>query len=319
MWRVLRSAVAVYSVSAVDISPFLTRAAIRLNTLHGLPIRNGSSQYLRHHAERLDAGWKRWLVHGLSQIYQAVRVDGQADYALTSSVNVHPIWQRFFNYRPGQMKPLGIPRNDYLFGEQAGSIRRDAEEKIISYLPTSRGSDAVRQLDVGDLFSEFGFAEDKFQQFLETHNARLVVKPHHRQAGLDKIRQLMARCDRITLCEDGDVMPVLKDTDILVTDYSSVIFNFLLLDRPVVLAPFDYDECSEGMGYTLDYKEFMPGPICRSWQEVLVALQEYMEKDGYAAARERARTFIYDHPDGHSRERVADFIGELVRAGKGAA
>ena len=72
---------------------------------------------------------------------------------------------------------------------------------------------------------------------------------------------------------EGDIYPLLKYTDILITDYSSIYFDFLLLNRPILFFDYDYDEYSSNMnGFVYDYQETAPGPKVTSQQALVEEL-----------------------------------------------
>ena len=105
---------------------------------------------------------------------------------------------------------------------------------------------------------------------------------------------------------EGDIYPILRYTDALITDYSSVYFDFLLLDRPIVFFDYDYAEYSGNMGgFVYDYAENAPGPHVADQTALTHALRDLCQGvDGYGEQRRAVRARFFDHLDGRSAERL---------------
>jgi CDP-glycerol glycerophosphotransferase (TagB/SpsB family) len=191
-----------------------------------------------------------------------------------------------------RMAVAGYPRNDALFREVPGElvgtdaaaldrIRELAPERaLIFYLPTFREWTDESVADRLDL--------PALDAFLAERGATLVVKTHSRDVldlpdGLSHV---------VALPEATDVYPFLRHADALVTDYSSVYFDYLLLDRPVVFYADDLAEYRAHRGFYFDYESVTPGPVADSFEGLLAALDRALDpsEDAHAADRERVRT-----------------------------
>lgn len=192
-----------------------------------------------------------------------------------------------------RMMITGYPRNDRLFKydwaclpEDSLYLKRLRErvsfKRIFLYLPTHRG-EGKRGLD---LFERYGFDPATMQMTLEALDAVLICKAHFYN-GPD--RKGLAGCGRIVFPSNDevpDIYPLLSETDILLTDYSSVYFDFLLLDRPVIFTPFDLAEyLNEDRELYYDYESVTPGPKARNWMEVEALLREAAQGDTYKDGR----------------------------------
>jgi CDP-glycerol glycerophosphotransferase (TagB/SpsB family) len=90
---------------------------------------------------------------------------------------------------------------------------------------------------------------------------------------------------------------------VLVTDYSSVIFEFALLGRPMVFFAPDLDAYERERGFYLDYRRDLPGPVTQSTAELVAALRAAdPEADKARVAAFARRSF--DIADGRATERV---------------
>ncbi|WP_162224383.1 CDP-glycerol glycerophosphotransferase family protein [Halorussus amylolyticus] len=216
-----------------------------------------------------------------------------------------------------RMVATGYPRNDALFGpirgEEVGTDSaalarvRDLAERhpVVCYLPTYReGEETVAEnLDaraLDDLFAD--------------RDAYLVVKTHPKER-LD----LPPDLSRIVhLSEKTDVYPLLRETDALLTDYSSVYFDYLLLDRPVAFYPFDRESYTADRGFYFDYDEVVAGPVASDFPELLDALGraldavEAPDSDPDADRRRAVRRAVFDAETQEQRRAAA--VCDVVEA-----
>ncbi len=190
-----------------------------------------------------------------------------------------------------RMALTGYPRNDALFGtvpgEEVGTsaaalarIRSLAERRrLVFYLPTFRewtDESAADRLDLPALDS-----------FLAERDATLVVKTHPR----DRLDLPDGLSHVVALPEKTDIYPFLRHADALVTDYSSVYFDYLLLDRPIVFYADDLAEYRTHRGFYFDYESVTPGPVADSFEELLAGLDAALDPtaDAHADARRAVR------------------------------
>jgi CDP-glycerol glycerophosphotransferase len=107
-----------------------------------------------------------------------------------------------------------------------------------------------------------------------------------------------------------DSADLLATADLLVTDYSSSMFDFTATGRPIVLHVPDYEHYRDSLrGFYFPLDEVAPGPLTRSHEELAVAVKERLgtgatPDPGYAAFRERFAPW----DDGHAAERVVDEV-----------
>ncbi len=102
-------------------------------------------------------------------------------------------------------------------------------------------------------------------------------------------------------------------SDVLVTDYSSVIFEFALLDRPMAFFAPDISTYDDERGFYFDYRAGVPGPVF----ETTLDLVAYLRRGAFDL--ERVRRFAstwFDVADGHASERFIDRIVRPALAGK---
>lgn len=117
--------------------------------------------------------------------------------------------------------------------------------------------------------------------------------------------------------EVSDVNILLPHLDILLTDYSSVYFDYLLLDRPIVFTPFDLQEYKNSSRELYeDYEDVTPGIKCKNWKEVEVALSELINgHDNYKLERSLVRAKHFSYVDNRNSMRVVNIINNLKNKG----
>ncbi|WNF27362.1 CDP-glycerol glycerophosphotransferase family protein [Streptomyces sp. C11-1] len=215
----------------------------------------------------------------------------------------------------------GYPRNDALVAERtrsetqgrlprpplAGALGLDDHKKTVLYAPTFRGGPGKQRrarllLDVREFAERFG----------DTHT--LLVRAHYLETA------------RLPLCPPGtvvdvsshhDVSEVLALTDVLITDYSSIMFDFALLDRPIVLFAPDLDTYAAERGSYFDLREKAPGPVAETQDELFAVLAELKQTETRHAAQRAAFAAefgIYDEGDA-ARRTVAAVFGPRVSPG----
>lgn len=224
-----------------------------------------------------------------------------------------------------QYKVTGMPRNDLLF-------LTDGKENLAERMPSSRGKRVVMYMptfraimenevihngsDNGYLFYWEDFDAGQLEKFCRENNLFFVFKLHPGDAS--KVRQAMARSEHIDILTDdmlGDkcMYEFLNAADVLVTDYSSVYFDYLLLDRPVIFTDSDVDSYAENRGLMLEPLDFWrPGPVVNRMEELLKALEASLNgQDGYQLARERLMPFVHHYRDAGSTQRLFDLLLEM--------
>lgn len=141
-------------------------------------------------------------------------------------------------------------------------------DKIISWLPTQR-----RQLNksIIDVIEESKLDMKRIELFCKEKNFLFVIKAHF--LDFDQLNKLTGNFNNILIYPHSDPYPLLKYTDILVTDYSSVFFDFLILKRPIMFMCHDYQEYSEKVKFYYDLKKLDIGNIYKNWDEIISNLE----------------------------------------------
>ncbi|MCZ0702107.1 CDP-glycerol glycerophosphotransferase (TagB/SpsB family) [Natronobacillus azotifigens] len=217
-------------------------------------------------------------------------------------------------------KLTGMPRNDFLFNddcrEKLSYITNTniGDGNVIVYLPTWRkGQDqhVETQSNWDQLFDMFVDEQD-LGAFLEEHNTYLFVKLHPFE--YNKFKDLtIFEHDRINLLNDEllinqriHLYEVLGATDLLITDYSSVYFDLLLLDTPTIFVQPDKKEYEKNRGFLVEpYDYFTVGPKVNNYSNLKAEISYHLlGNDDYEIKRKELTKLIHKYNDNQSSLRV---------------
>lgn len=186
-----------------------------------------------------------------------------------------------FNMNKKDILPLGYPRNDNL--NQKGKLQclvNDYHDfsKIIIWLPTYRKSETGH---IGIDGSEKSFcigniSEDDFSALndvLVERNYLLVIKPHpmdaQQMANMRSLSNINVFTNNDLKSKGVDLYDILPDTDALISDYSSVVIDYVLTRKPIIMALSDMKEYSDNRGFVFDnLQDYFPGPIVSNIDEL---------------------------------------------------
>jgi CDP-glycerol glycerophosphotransferase len=230
-------------------------------------------------------------------------------------------WRRWFAF--DRYAPIGYPRNDVLYREPSeadltGCDRatfdraRDTLAKgkrVILYAPTFRDGRPEWVLQAG---------LDKLAQAAAQGGDLLVVNLHPVES--PQIPKLTPHLPGVAfVAPRTDLYPLLGQVSALITDYSSVMFDFLHVDRPVLFFRPDHEAYTQKSRKLFDDKlAELPGPLFDDAPSLARALRraDLGQTPSHAEARARLRAQWFDHADGDSGQRLLTVIDdELVRAG----
>jgi CDP-glycerol glycerophosphotransferase (TagB/SpsB family) len=273
-----------------DVNRFVSSNNIKVQLWHGTPLKKIMND------DKLIVNKKK-SSYALKQIFfpfNAVRYQ----YLLSSSENINNNLISAFGNKIDNIIVKGYPRNDMLFAV-------NNKEKTITFLPTHRGEG---QGSIQNIFQSFDSKE--FNNFLEKKSCRLLIKPHF----YDLNNITLQTTEYINILKDDiNLYQLLSNTDILITDYSSVYFDFLLLDRPIIFTPFDFKEyISKDREMYYDYDKVTPGPRCGDWNEVMHEIEKLVNgEDNYSNERMKINNYFNKYKDGESSRRVYEFFKNL--------
>ncbi|MEV0195365.1 CDP-glycerol glycerophosphotransferase family protein [Nonomuraea sp. NPDC050691] len=231
---------------------------------------------------------------------QAAEVRGW-DVLLSQSPAATTLLRKAFGYQ-GEILESGLPRNDVLTSPDRERLAAEVRarlglaegKRVVLYAPTYRDYDrknAMVKLDLAKAREELGADHE------------LLVRAHPMQA-MPAVPDIAH--DVTTYPDMADLLLV---ADVLVTDYSSVMFDFAATGRPMVFYAYDLAKYSSKRGLYVDLPEIAPGPVLSTSAEVVEALRSI---DQVAAAhRDRYDAFRATYApkdDGKATARVVDHL-----------
>ena len=238
--------------------------------------------------------------------------------AIVSGSQIRSCYAEAFGMNIENVQATGFPRTDLFFNEQEKKKKRKElyekypfmqNKKIILFAPTYRGTqlrDAhydIDKLDLEKIYNELSKQNYififKWHPFL-TNNIRLKIK-----SGYDEYKK---HTDfYYDLSTEGDINDLLLVTDILITDYSSVIFDYFFTNKPIIYFAYDLEEYENDRGIYFPFQDYVYGNIARTNDELLKAIkEENLDEE----KREKFRQKFLDACDGKSTAKTYKWIFE---------
>lgn len=229
------------------------------------------------------------------------------DYAIVSSQEIAKHYAEGFGLSDENVVATGIPRTDiFMDKEYADNIRNGFYErypqlenkKIMLFAPTFRGNGQMSAFYPTSAFSPVEVYEQlkgEYSIIIKLHpfcQERFEIPEEYKDVIID-------------LSDDDELNDLLFVTDLLVTDYSSVVFEASLLNIPMMFYAFDLYDYISSRDFYYDFEGFVPGKIVFSQRELVECIEE---KDFEAQKVEGFKNKFFDHLDGKSSQRVADLI-----------
>ncbi|MBC7101496.1 MAG: CDP-glycerol glycerophosphotransferase family protein [Methanobacteriales archaeon] len=248
--------------------------------------------------------------------------DDENYYLIATSTVMRNALAACFNQDPRRIYVTGQPRNDKLFKGCDKKIFKildidpGAYEKIVLFAPTFRKLEYDGRI-ISYKFNLPDFNRERFQDFLEEHNILLLVKFHpveEKEAtkyfkDLRNVKLIKTETLQENLIDLYNILPCI---DILITDYSSIYFDFLLLDRPIIFITTDLKEYKKKRGFILEPFEFWtPGPKVKNFDKLLKELEKTIKNPNYyQEERKLINDLVNYYKDNKSTERVYKLVFE---------
>ena len=261
----------------------------------------------------------------LKSVKKYIALPDSIDYYLTASANFDPIFCETRNvpYSSSKLIHLGYPMHDVFYQDipsELPKISKKKYDKVILWMPTFRkglegrnDSNAEYTYGIPLIMNQDEF--DTLQRILEELDILLIIKIHPMQ---DKYStKLLMKCasENISILTgdtvkqlDIDNYRLLKDADALISDYSSIVYSYILLDRPIGFVLSDLNDMK--YGFCVDNPDFfMTGQRIYTLDDMISFIQNVSEnKDEYREERRNLCNWLHEHQDGNSCERIVKFL-----------
>lgn len=267
------------------------KKSIHLQTHHGTPLKKVGID--TRDKENVKMNWKKYA-----------KRCSRWDYIISSNPYSSKIWRAAapFYY---EVIESGYPRNDVLFNYSGELVNRVKEnigiplcKKVILYAPTYRDGDSYLK-DFPGLFKRLEEAVG--------NDTVILVRDHHLANGFLDENQNNGFCINVT--NYPSISELLVVSDVLITDYSSVMFDFACLNRPIVLYQYDYDDYLRDRGMYFDVSKKLENLVVNTESELINLLKNkgYESEESLAALKEFNNEFC-PWDDGNSSRKVIEKI-----------
>lgn len=309
----LRAGICFISIGPTETNKRYINGIRQIVLWHSMPIKQIANDYESCLTKKMSK--KEQFLRKLERRCMPYLYNLNAECVFVTSEFFKPYFASAFSLSPEKAIPLGQPKNDAFFYDTTENLISQLNEEFdkplkIIYMPTFRDNlrNSGRQFNP---FGGFGFDAERFVEMLEKKNAIFLYKCHNHD-GVVNVASLSNRFILLTPEKYNDPYTLLKDVDILMTDYSSVYFDFLLTKKPIILAPFDLEEYQAMRPFYYDYLENIEGCVVNNWDEFISAIEEHKY---FTPSEEVCRKFN-KFQDGKSCERVLDYMKDHYRPAK---
>jgi CDP-ribitol ribitolphosphotransferase len=216
------------------------------------------------------------------------------------------------------VQATGVPRTDIFFDEKYIAETKESiyeeypmlrEKKVILFAPTYRGlraEDAAYNFDMLDPDRLYEALGDDYVFVLKWHPATYnnLKREEKSVYHLEKYNNFF-----LDLSQERDINDLLLVADVMITDYSSVIFDYFLCHKPIIYYTFDLEEYEGGRGIYYDFEEYVYGPVARDLDTLIADIKEAkVDEDSRRAFNEKFMAAC----DGHATERTCAWLFDDV-------
>ena len=212
----------------------------------------------------------------------------------------------------------GYPRNDIFFKEEEpidlifcnkeiySMVKNKKYKKIALYMPTIREYLFNKNIDLKE-FDVLPLDFIKLNDELKKEDILLIVKFHPHVMEFFKELIINEEFSNIRFHPtQGDIYPIIKYVDVLITDYSSIAYDFLLLDRPIIFFDYDRELYEKNMGgFLFDYEEYSPGIKVRYGNELVSTIKN---NDTFHSRREAILKMFFNKSYKNSSDKIRVYL-----------
>lgn len=234
---------------------------------------------------------------------------GNLDYVTVSSPEIIWAYREAMNLENASTEVVatGISRTDTFFNKKFLDAARQhvldvfpqaTNKKILLYAPTFRGE--VSTAKAPDQLNIAAMANVLKEEYV------LLIK-HHPVAGNRPVIPEELKDFAADVTDSLSIDDLLCVSDLCISDYSSLIFEYSLFERPMLFFAYDLEEYYDERGFYYDYNDLTPGPVVRTTEEIIDYIQHLgtrFDRQKVAAFREKFMSAC----DGHATERILELL-----------
>lgn len=234
--------------------------------------------------------------------------------AIVSSEDIRPCYAEAFSITVDKVGATGFPRTDLFFDKKSMQEKKKKilkkypylkNKKVILFAPTYRGTTVnganygFDKLDLDKIYKEFN---KEYVFIFKWHPALYNNLQNGTRKGYDLSKYKDFYYD---LSDERDINELLLVTDILVTDYSSVIFDWAFLKKPIVYFAYDQEDYENGRGLYFPFEEYIYGSVAKDCKELIKAIAK---ADLCKDKREKFVKKFIGACDGNSTKKTYEWI-----------
>lgn len=231
------------------------------------------------------------------------------DYVIVNSEYFIRPFASAFGVDEKQVRVTGIPKTDRLFNKK--KIEKDKQsmlsmfpqingKKVVLYAPTFRGK-LMHQLNASSI--DLTYIKQSLGE-----NYIVLYKMHPLLSN-----QIIVDDPDIICCNNMSIKKLFSVSDYLISDYSAIIIDFAIFNKPMLFYVPDLEEYRKDVGLYVEYEKEMPGPICKNEKQIVQHLQE----DKFDMQKIKIFTDTsFHYQDGKSTNRVVKLIHEIMEESK---
>ncbi len=235
------------------------------------------------------------------------KADSKITHLIVNSDYTKKLYARAFGVPYDKIYITGIPRTDVLFDDKIRKKDIDSffdeyedlkGRKLILYAPTFRDNevkDPKIMLDIKEWTDNID------------SDAILLLRLHpHVSKAFDDNMLMRYKGKVVNMSDHADVNTLMFVSSALITDYSSIIFEYILLDKPIYFYAYDRERFEkDSRGFYEDYESYVPGPVAYNTKELIEAV---CGEDAYGEKRKQFKERSYKYTDGLSTDRLIDIL-----------
>ncbi len=267
-----------------------------LNLWHGIPLKRLNRQVKQYQQKRSFIQYQKM---------SALIVSSEFEQLLMSTcfyMDIDHIWV------------TGTPRNDELQTKLVTNenLHSYADKKVILYAPTWR--------EYGNTTSFFPFKdynEEELIDFLNKNDLYLFLRGHRLEMNLlqQAFGSLIEKSERI-IAADQHLFPntsdLLKISSVLITDYSSIYLDYLLLNKPIIFIPYDLKAYQSYRGFLFDYESHTPGKKVFTQKHFMDALHQSVNSHEVNKSLLVEQNLMHHFKDDKAKERIYHRLKEKM-------
>ena len=245
---------------------------------------------------------------GYSYVRKA-KIDSRIADLMISGCRMHTELIHNAFWYDGEVLEQGIPRNDIFFNKALHAEFRQRVEQTFNIAPNSRivlyAPTFRRNMSIEPYRIDWSRILGALRRHFATDNVTVIVRMHPNLIGKVSTSSLVAFESVVDGTRYHDMQELLTTADMLITDYSSSMFDFTMQGRPCILYATDVAEYDRG--YYFNFKE-LPYPLAENEDE-LEALIDNFDNEGYTSRLEEFFTYrVGLNESGHAAQALAEWM-----------